>query len=92
VAIKIRGESRRVLNYLYVFSHACGIIVRGILAPKYNHLANKINNIRATTEPLISCVKAKLAGKRSYYSIVVTSVIKHKVAHVVSCNAVGCKR
>jgi hypothetical protein len=87
VAIRIRRESKRVLNYLYVSSHACGIIVRGILAPKYNYLADKTNNIRATTEPPISCVKAKLAGERSYCSVVVASVIKHKVAHVAGRNA-----
>jgi hypothetical protein len=92
VAIRIRRESKRVLNYLYVCSYACGIVVRGILAPEHNYLANKINNIRATTAPLISCVKAKLAGERSYCSVIVTSVIKHKVAYVVGRNTVGCKR
>jgi hypothetical protein len=91
VAIRIRRESKRVLNYLYVCSYACGIIVRSILAPKYNYLANKINNIRAITELVISCVKAKLVGKRSYYSVVITSVIKYKVAYVIGCNTVGCK-
>jgi hypothetical protein len=84
--------TKRVLTYFYAYSYACSAVVRGLIAPKDNYLANKIKSIRATTELLRGCSKVKLAGKRSNCGVVITSVIKYKVAYVFSCNAVGCKR
>jgi hypothetical protein len=84
--------AKRVLTYFYACSHACGAVVRGLIAPKDNYLADEIESMRATTEPLRGCSKVKLAGERSDCGVVITGVIKHKVAHVFSCNAVGRKR
>jgi hypothetical protein len=81
-----------VLTYFYAYSHARSAVVRGLIAPKDNHLADEIESMRATTEPSRGCSKVELAGERSNCGVVITGVIKYKVAHVFGCNAVGRKR
>jgi hypothetical protein len=84
--------AKRVLTYFYACSHARGAVVRGLIAPKDNHLADEIESMRPTTEPSRGCSEVELAGERSDCGVVITSVIEHKVAYVFSCNAVGRKR
>ena len=83
---------RRVLSYFYACSHTRGAVVRGLIAPKDNYLADEIDSMRATTEPLRGCSKVKLAGERSDCGVVITGIVEHEVAYIVGCNTVGRKR
>jgi hypothetical protein len=65
----------------------CVVVVKSLSFPTLKkHLANKIERVRAAAEAIIEFVELKLAGKKVNCSVVITRVIKYKVANFISSN------
>jgi hypothetical protein len=63
------------------------VVVKSLSFPTLKkHLANKIKRVRAAVEAIIEFVKLKLAGEKVNCSIVITYVVKYKVANFISAN------
>jgi hypothetical protein len=73
--------------YLLIKVRGCVVVIKSLSFPTLKkHLANKIKCVRATAEAIIKFIKLKLAGKKVNYIIVITYIVKYKVANFISSN------
>jgi hypothetical protein len=73
--------------YLLIKVRGCVVIVKSLSFPTLKkHLANKIKCVKAAAEAIIEFVKLKLVSKKVNCSVVITCVVKYKVANFISSN------
>ena len=82
-----RVVARPCMHEVALASELADVIVKGVVvfAPE-ERLANEIEFVRAAAEATIGGVEAHFLGDRSDSSIIITSVVKYKVANVVRVN------
>jgi len=56
-----------------------GVLIYSYISTKYKRLANKVKYIVLILEVLVSKIKVIVSYKSSYYSIIISSIIKYKI-------------
>jgi len=72
------------MHIYYFFSKLIFIIIIGVyIFTLKKYLANKVKRIRSIIEAIISAIKTYLLRNCVYYSIIITYIIKYKVANTL---------